>query len=52
MPTMYEIYDRYAEQYHAFVKAEDYKDNLASLLRKEIHWINKEVLEAGTGPAE
>lgn len=49
MPSMDEIYDRHAKQYHKLVCAEDYENNLAKLLHEEVQWHGARVLEAGTG---
>lgn len=49
MPSMFEIYRRYAQQYHELVMAEDYQNNLGSLLHSLIDWEGLSVLEAGVG---
>jgi SAM-dependent methyltransferase len=47
MPTMYEIYDQYAEHYDALVSREDYFNNLHTFLNSIIS--GDSVLELGVG---
>ncbi len=49
MPTMFEIYENYAPQYHQLVSAEDYEGNLPRLLHAIADWRGARVLEAGVG---
>ena len=49
MPSMYEIYEKYATQYDELVRCEDYKQNLKKLLQSLVKWENKIVIEAGIG---
>jgi len=49
MPTMNEIYKKYATQYDNLVKAEDYQKNVDRYLIENIEWKDKVVYEAGIG---
>jgi SAM-dependent methyltransferase len=49
MPSMYEIYEKYAAEYDQLVDAEDYQGNLARHLLQLTDWNRKVVLEAGAG---
>src|SRR6056297_1055039 len=49
MPTMNEIYKKYALQYDKLVKAEDYQKNINKYLINNIEWKDKVVYEAGIG---
>jgi len=49
MPTMNEIYKKYATQYDNLVKAEDYQKNVDQYLIENIEWKDKVVYEAGIG---
>ena len=49
MPTMYEIYEQYADRYDALVGAEDCDRNLNSVLNDIARWSGARVLEAGVG---
>ncbi|MBT3272095.1 MAG: class I SAM-dependent methyltransferase [Spirochaetales bacterium] len=49
MSEMYEIYKKHAEQYDELVRAEDYQNNLRSLLHEAIDWRKLSVIEAGVG---
>ncbi|MDZ7793892.1 MAG: class I SAM-dependent methyltransferase [Spirochaetia bacterium] len=49
MPTMQEIYKKYAEEYDNLVKAEDYQRILIEQLVNNIDWNKKIVYEAGIG---
>ena len=49
MPSMAEIYERYADQYDELVSAEDYERNLDAALKQITKWRGKSVFEAGTG---
>jgi SAM-dependent methyltransferase len=48
MPTMYEIYDNYSEQYDELIKYEDYQNNLSSFLSTFFDK-TRTVLELGSG---
>ncbi len=49
MPTMSEIYARYAPEYDELVQAEDADDNLPALLAGLATWSGSRVYEAGIG---
>lgn len=49
MPSMLEIYQRHAREYHELVSAEDYRGNLWSSLRQICRWDGDSVIEAGVG---
>lgn len=49
MPTMYEIYDKFAAQYHELVVAEDCEGNLPGALQELTDWNQINVIEAGAG---
>src|SRR6056297_1416866 len=49
MPTMNEIYKKYALEYVKLVKAEDYQKNIDRFLLNNINWNQKIVCEAGIG---
>lgn len=49
MPDMFEIYQSHAPRYHELVLAEDYENNLGSLLHQLANWRDLSVLEAGVG---
>jgi SAM-dependent methyltransferase len=49
MPDMFEIYQSHAPRYHELVLAEDYENNLGSLLHQLVNWHDLSVLEAGVG---
>lgn len=49
MPDMYEIYQKHATRYHELVLAEDFENNLGSLLHHLVNWQDLSVLEAGVG---
>jgi SAM-dependent methyltransferase len=49
MPDMFEIYQSHAPRYHELTLAEDFEDNLGSLLLRLVNWHDLSVLEAGVG---
>ncbi len=49
MPSMDEIYERHAPEYHDLVVAEDYQHNLGRALNDVVDWDGKLVFEAGVG---
>lgn len=49
MPDMFEIYQSHAPRYHELVQAEDFENNLGSLLHQLVNWHDLSVLEAGVG---
>ena len=49
MPDMFEIYQNHAPRYHELVLAEDFENNLGSLLHQLVNWHDLSVLEAGVG---
>ncbi len=49
MPSMYEIYDRHADEYHALVSHEDHEGNLRNTLRSRFDWYGAVVVETGIG---
>jgi hypothetical protein len=49
MPTMNEIYKKYATEYDKLVEAEDYQNNIKQHLLNHINWDQKVVYEAGIG---
>jgi SAM-dependent methyltransferase len=49
MPDMFEIYQSHAPRYHELVLAEDFENNLGSLLHQLVNWHDLSVLEAGVG---
>lgn len=49
MPDMFEIYQHHAPRYHELTLAEDFKNNLGSLLHQLVNWHDLSVLEAGAG---
>jgi SAM-dependent methyltransferase len=49
MPDMFEIYQSHAPRYHELVMAEDFENNLGSLLHQLVNWHDLSVLEAGVG---
>ena len=49
MPTMYEIYEKHADQYDELVSVEDYQGNLRRFLLNRVEWAGAHVLEAGVG---
>ncbi len=49
MPTMQEIYERYAIEYNELVSHEDYEGNLKKSLYEITSWQGKVVLETGIG---
>lgn len=49
MPDMFEIYESHASRYHELVLAEDFENNLGSLLHHLVNWHGLSVLEAGVG---
>ena len=49
MPDMFEIYQSHAPRYHELVLAEDYENNLGSLLHQLVNWHDLSVLEVGVG---
>jgi hypothetical protein len=49
MPDMFEIYQNHAPRYHELVLAEDFENNLGSLLHQLVNWHDLSVLEVGVG---
>lgn len=49
MPDMFEIYQNHADRYHELVIAEDFQNNLGSLLSTLVDWDDLSVFEAGVG---
>jgi ubiquinone/menaquinone biosynthesis C-methylase UbiE len=49
MPSMYEIYDRHANEYDALIVHEDHESHLHDTLRNRIDWRGAVVVEAGIG---
>jgi ubiquinone/menaquinone biosynthesis C-methylase UbiE len=49
MPSMYEIYDKFAANYDELINCEDYKNNLNEYLLTEFDWTGKSVFEIGVG---
>ena len=49
MPSMYEIYDRFAREYDELVVCEDYEGNLRRALHGLAEWRDAVVIESGIG---
>ena len=49
MPSMEEIYERYAPQYDELVDREDHEGNLALALHRIVDWTGADVVESGIG---
>jgi len=49
MPTMYEIYDKYADEYDELIIHEDYQENLQKTLQERFDFLQKDIIEFGCG---
>jgi ubiquinone/menaquinone biosynthesis C-methylase UbiE len=49
MPSMYEIYDYYADEYDRLVESEDYRNNLKTAIHSLHDFTENTVIEFGTG---